>query len=65
MFCFHDAKSLVIKLGKILQFQAIAEALNVKAYVSKDKKNILDCLEDDALNKMITQDPNETNLHVV
>ncbi len=55
----------MIKLGYILQFQAIAEALNVKAYVSKDKKNILDCLEDDALNKMITQDPNETNLHVV
>lgn len=46
-------------------FQAIAESLSIKAFVSRDKKNILDCLEDEDLNKMITQDPNETNLHIV
>lgn len=34
-------------------------------YVTRDKKNIIDCLDDERLNKMITRDPNETNLHVI
>lgn len=33
--------------------------------VTREKLNILTCLEDKKLNKMLTLDPNETNLHVV
>lgn len=52
-------------IGKERVFIAIAEALDLKVYVSRDKKNIIDCLEDEKLSNMITKDPSETNLHVV
>ncbi len=62
-------KSLVVcgsyTIGKERVFIAVAELLNLKIFVTKEKKGIIDCLEDERLNKMITEDPYETNLHVV
>ena len=44
---------------------AIAESLGCKVYVSREKKGVVDCLEDEVLSGMVTQDADESNLHVV
>ena len=44
---------------------AIAEALNCKICVTRDKKKILDCLEDADINKRITLSAMEAKVHVV
>jgi DNA cross-link repair 1A protein len=51
----------------LVQFflEAIAERLNVKICVTRDKMNILNCFNDEGLNKKLTLNPNETNLHVL
>ena len=45
----------------------IAEALNCKVHVSRDKKNVLDCLENQAIARRITLDPHVdgARVHVV
>ncbi|XP_038070829.1 DNA cross-link repair 1A protein-like [Patiria miniata] len=52
-------------IGKEKIFIAIAKALGCKVFVAKDKKNILDCLEDNRLQSMLTLDKNASRLHVV
>ncbi|XP_022091755.1 DNA cross-link repair 1A protein-like [Acanthaster planci] len=52
-------------IGKEKIFIAIAEAVGCKVFVAKDKKNILDCLENSRLQSMLTLDKNATRLHVV
>ena len=44
-------------IGKERVFTAIAQSLSLKVYVTRDKKNVIDCLEDAELSGMITQDP--------
>jgi DNA cross-link repair 1A protein len=62
-------KSLIVcgsyTIGKERIFASIASELNAKICVSRDKKNIIDCLEDKQLASAVTLNPNETNLHVV
>ena len=48
-----------------LLFSAIAEAINSKIGVARDKKVILDCLEDDRLTNRITLDLSESQVHVL
>ena len=45
----------------------IAESLNCKVHVSRDKKNVLDCLENEAITRHITLDPHVdgAKVHVV
>ena len=52
-------------IGKERVFMAIAEKLGVKVCVTRDKFNILSCFNDNKLNKMLTLNANETNLHVI
>jgi len=52
-------------IGKEKVFCAIAQALNIKVYVTTEKKNIIDCLEDEKLSQLITRDPNVPCVHVV
>lgn len=37
----------------------------MKVCVSREKLNVLSCLEDKKLEKMLTLSPDETNLHVI
>ncbi len=64
-----QANTLIIcgtyTIGKERVFMAIAESLECKVFVSREKKGVIDCLEDKCLSEIITQDPDETNLHVV
>ncbi|KAJ3193680.1 hypothetical protein HK101_004384 [Irineochytrium annulatum] len=52
-------------IGKERVFKAIAQSINSAVYVDKRKRKILQCLEDDALNDMLTDDPLAANVHVV
>ncbi|XP_071090237.1 DNA cross-link repair 1A protein-like [Haliotis cracherodii] len=52
-------------IGKERVFTAIADALESKVCVKKDKKVILDCLEDQHLQKMVTLCPTEARVHVL
>lgn len=52
-------------IGKERIFIGIAESLDLKVFVSREKKIVIDCLNDSNLNKRITQNAAETNLHVV
>ncbi|XP_050397271.1 DNA cross-link repair 1A protein isoform X1 [Patella vulgata] len=52
-------------IGKERVFKAIAKAINSKVCVKKDKKGIIDCLEDEELNKMVTLNPEEALVHVL
>lgn len=52
-------------IGKERIFISIANKINAKICVKKDKKSILDCLEDSELSSKLTLNPNETNLHVL
>ena len=45
---------------------AIAEILNCRAYVTKEKKRILDCLEDEHVSQLITSSsPSASSVHVL
>ena len=44
---------------------AIAEDLNCRVCVTREKKAILDCLEDPALEKRLTLDPRQAKVHVL
>ena len=44
---------------------AIAEVLECKVTVSKEKKKILDCLESDAIKSIITTDKKLGKVHVL
>ena len=44
---------------------AIAEALNSKIFVRRDKKQILDCLDDALLCQRLTVDMKQAGVHVV
>lgn len=45
---------------------AIAEILNCRAYVTKEKKKILDCLEDERVSQLITSSsPSASSVHVL
>ncbi|ESO98324.1 hypothetical protein LOTGIDRAFT_213948 [Lottia gigantea] len=52
-------------IGKERVFKAVASAINSKVCVKRDKKSILDCLEDEELNKMVTLNPAEATVHVL
>lgn len=52
-------------IGKERIFIAIAEKLQVKIYVTRDKFNTMNCFDDSKLSKMLTLDPKQTNLHVL
>ena len=44
---------------------AIAEALGYKATVSSEKKRVLECMESDAINSIITRDKKVGRVHVL
>lgn len=44
---------------------AIAEALDSRIFVQRDKKAILDCLDDLSLSSRLTRNDNEARVHVV
>ncbi|XP_046548367.1 DNA cross-link repair 1A protein-like [Haliotis rubra] len=52
-------------IGKERVFSAIADALQSKVCVKRDKKVIIECLEDQHLQKMVTLDPKEARVHVL
>ncbi|CAF0851124.1 unnamed protein product [Brachionus calyciflorus] len=52
-------------IGKERIFMAIAEELDLKVCVTREKWNVINCLENEKLIKMVTLKPNETNLHVI
>ncbi|XP_062610123.1 DNA cross-link repair 1A protein-like [Saccostrea cucullata] len=52
-------------IGKERVFIAVAEALQCKICVLRDKKNILDCLEDDSLRRKLSLNFNDSCLHVL
>ena len=52
-------------IGKERIFIAIAEALNIKIFVTRDKMRVIECLENEKLKNMVTLNSNETNLHVL
>ncbi len=64
-----QANTLIIcgtyTIGKERVFMAIAESLGCKVFVSREKKGVIECLEDERLSGMVTQVEDETNLHVV
>ena len=46
-------------------FAAVATALGVKVCVTREKKNVLDCLEDAKISSLITLRPREAQVHVL
>ncbi|RKP24241.1 beta-lactamase-like protein [Syncephalis pseudoplumigaleata] len=52
-------------IGKERVFQAIANAIGSKIYVTEEKQRILACLEDERLASLITTEPSKANVHVV
>ncbi|KAI9193182.1 beta-lactamase-like protein, partial [Polychytrium aggregatum] len=52
-------------IGKERIFVGIAKAMGSKIYVEPRKHRILSCLEDPELARMLTQDKDEADLHVV
>ncbi|XP_070563103.1 uncharacterized protein [Ptychodera flava] len=52
-------------IGKERIFLAVAEALDCKVCVTREKKTILDCLEDQHIKNLLTLNGNDTNLHVI
>ncbi|XP_076814496.1 uncharacterized protein LOC143460763 isoform X2 [Clavelina lepadiformis] len=52
-------------IGKEKIFMGIARKLNNKVCVTRDKFNVLKCLENVEINSVITLDPNATNIHVL
>ncbi|KAI9592460.1 beta-lactamase-like protein [Syncephalis fuscata] len=52
-------------IGKERVFQAIANALSSKIYVTDEKRRILNCLEDPQLDALLTSEPSEAKVHVV
>ena len=46
-------------------YLAIAEELGLKVSVTREKWNVISCLENEKLSKMVTLNSNETNLHVI
>ncbi|XP_033756981.1 LOW QUALITY PROTEIN: DNA cross-link repair 1A protein-like [Pecten maximus] len=65
----ENMKTLIIcgsyTIGKERIFTAIAKALNSKICVTREKKSVLDCLEDSKLQEIITLSPNEAKVHVL
>ncbi|OWF46657.1 DNA cross-link repair 1A protein [Mizuhopecten yessoensis] len=65
----ENTKTLIIcgsyTIGKERIFMAIAKALNSKICVTREKKAVLDCLEDSTLQESITLSPNEAKVHVL
>jgi DNA cross-link repair 1A protein len=45
--------------------KGLAKELNIKVMVTKEKKKILDCIEDELMNSILVVDPLETFLHVL
>jgi DNA cross-link repair 1A protein len=62
-------KSIVVcgsyTIGKERVFVEIAKEIKSKIFVKRDKKRIIECLDDEFLSAQATLDPNETNLHVL
>jgi len=52
-------------IGKEKIFLDIAQKLQCKICVTKEKLKIMNCFQDKAINSVLTTDPTETNLHVV
>lgn len=52
-------------IGKERIYTGIAYDLDIKICVTRDKFNILECIEDKQLMKYLTLNPNETRLHVL
>jgi DNA cross-link repair 1A protein len=52
-------------IGKERIFVSIAQSINSKICVKREKKRILDCINDVEISKRLTLDPKETNLHVL
>jgi DNA cross-link repair 1A protein len=52
-------------IGKERVYTSLADEIGCKIYVKREKKKILDCLDDEKLKSKLTLDPNETNLHVL
>lgn len=65
----ENQKTLIVcgsyTIGKERIFVAIANALNTKICVTREKKAVLDCLEDKKLLESITLRPNEAQVHVL
>jgi DNA cross-link repair 1A protein len=52
-------------IGKERIFIAIAELLDIKICVTREKMKIIECLDNEKLIKRVTLDPKETFLHVL
>ncbi|XP_006823328.1 DNA cross-link repair 1A protein-like [Saccoglossus kowalevskii] len=66
---FDNPKTLIVcgtySIGKERIFLAIADALDCKICVTRDKQSILMCLEDKHIESLMTLDWNSTKLHVI
>ena len=78
-FCFHTRFQAVVKwnisqplylfydryITTMIGWTAIADALDCKIKVTREKKSILDCLEDEGLGARLTLKDNEAQVHVL
>ena len=65
----REPKTLIlygaITIGKEDVFLDLAKKLNKKVYVYEEKLEVMKCFEDKEMEKYLTSDQNETNIHVV
>ena len=60
-----DIKQQIKQNFVVVFFSAIAEALNCKISVMRDKKMVLDCLDDPGLSSRVSLRWEDSGLHVL
>ena len=63
--CIRDRYEPVLCVGKEKVFLGIAEALDCKIWAKPEKRRVITCLNDIRINRRITTNSTEAQIHVL